>query len=152
MRGFIIVALLAATLLPFHSDAASSAEDAALAAAALLPRHSNAARSVEDFDLRTAEDLIDLCAVPEGEPMVEVARSFCYGYLSGVATYHRAINAGRRVKPLFCLPPKKKPSRAETAELYVAWGRANPQHMKETPIDSVIRFAMATWPCKKPRR
>ena len=124
----------------------------AIAAAALLPLQSLAASSVEDFDLRTAEDLVDLCAVPDGDPMVEAARGFCYGFLSGVGSYHRAINAGKKATPLFCLPEKGTLTRAEAAKMYVAWARANPQHMKEVPVDNVIRFAVATWPCKPAKR
>jgi glucose dehydrogenase len=56
---------------------------AAIATAALLPLQALAAGSVEAFDLRTAEDLVDLSAVPDGAPMMEAARGFCYGFLIG---------------------------------------------------------------------
>jgi hypothetical protein len=122
---------------------------AVIAAAALLPLQPRAAPSVEDFALRTAEDLVDLCAVPDGDSMVEAARGFCYGFLSGAGSYQRAINAGANAKPLFCLPEKGAITRGEAARMYVAWARANPQHLKEVPVDNVIRFAVATWPCKQ---
>lgn len=125
---------------------------AAIAAAALLPLQSRAASTVEDFDLSTAEDLVGLCAVPDGDPMMEAARGFCYGFLSGAGNYHRALNAGKKAKPLFCLPEKGTITRAEAAKMYVAWATANPQHLKEAPIDNVIRFAVATWPCKQAKR
>ena len=121
---------------------------AALTAAALLPMQSSADPNVEDFDLRTAEDLVDLCAVRDGDPMVESARGFCYGFLTGAGNYHRAVTAGKDSQPLFCLPEPKM-SRAEAAHLFVSWGRANPRHLKEAPIDGLIRFAVATWPCKQ---
>ena len=124
---------------------------AALAAAALLPLQSRAVPNVEDFELRTAEDLVDLCAVPDGDQMVEAARGFCYGFLSGVNHYHRAVNSGAKAKPLYCLP-ESGVSRAEAARMYVDWSRKNTQHLKEDPVDSVVRFAAATWPCKSAKR
>jgi hypothetical protein len=113
----------------------------------LLPLQSHGAASVESFDLRSARDLVDLCAVAADDPMAEAAHGFCYGFLSGAGDYHRAINAGENPRPLFCLPAKR-PSRVETANRYVAWSRANPQHLDEAPVDNLIRFAVATWPCQ----
>ena len=114
---------------------------------ALLPLQSYGEASVESFDLRTARDLVDLCAVYADDPMVDAAHGFCYGFLSGAGGYHRAINAGKDSRPLFCLPAET-PSRVEAANQYVAWSRAHPQHLDEAPIDNVIRFAVATWPCR----
>lgn len=123
----------------------------ALAAAALLPLQSRAVPNVEDFDLRAAEDLVDLCAVPDSDQMVEAARGFCYGFLSGVNHYHSAVSAGKSARPLYCLPDPK-PTRADAARMYVAWSRANTQYLKEAPVDNVVRFAVATWPCKPAKR
>lgn len=120
-------------------------------AAALLPLPSRAAHSVEDFDLRTAADLVELCDVPDNDPMFEAARGFCYGFLSGAANYHHSVNAGKKSTPLFC-PPEPKVSRAEAARLFVSWGRAQPQYLSEPPVDALIRFAVATWPCKQAAR
>ena len=126
---------------------------AALAAAAVLPLQARAAgHSVEDFDLRTAESLMDLCAVPDNDPMVEAAHGFCYGFLSGVNHYHRVLNVGKKARPLYCFPEKTMLTRADAARMYVAWGRDNPQHMQEAPVDNLIRFAVATWPCKSAKR
>lgn len=125
---------------------------AALAAAAILPVQVWAVPSVEDFDLRAAEDLVDLCAVPDNDPMAEAARGFCYGFLSGVNHYHRAVNAGKKARPLYCLPANAALTRAGVAKMYVDWGTANPQYSKEAPVDNLIRFAVATWPCTQAQR
>jgi hypothetical protein len=124
---------------------------AAIAAAALLPLQAVAVPNIEDFELRTAEDLVDLCAVPDSDQMVEAARGFCYGFLSGVNHYHRAINAGAKASPLYCLP-ESGVSRADAARMYVEWSQKNAKHLKEPPVDNVMRFAVATWPCKQARR
>lgn len=124
---------------------------AALAALALLPLPSSAATTAESFDLRNAADLVDLCDVPESDPMADASRGFCYGFLSGAGSYHRAITSGKNARPLFC-PPQPRVSRAEAARLFVGWGRANPQYLAETPVDALIRFAVATWPCPQAQR
>ena len=121
---------------------------AALAAAAVLPLQLHAGVTRATLDLKTAQDLVDLCTVADNDPNVEGARGFCYGFMSGAGHYHRAINAGKKAKPLFCLPDPK-PSRAESAKLFVDWARANPKYLSDEPVDALIRFASATWPCKK---
>jgi hypothetical protein len=79
--------------------------------------------------------------------MVEAAHGFCYGFLSGAGSYHRALNAGEDAHPIYCLP-KTVVSRAEVARLFVDWSLANSQYMDEPAIDTLIRFAVQTWPCK----
>jgi len=118
----------------------------ALVAAALLPLLTYAAASRESFTLRSAQDLADLCAVPSDDPMVEAAHGFCYGFLSGVGGYHRAITAGGKERPLFCLPAQRI-SRVEAAKMFVAWGQSHPQYLAEPAVDALIRFAVDTWPC-----
>lgn len=118
---------------------------AAMAAPALLSLSFGAAAEVE---VRTAADLVKICSVTDDDPRVDGARGFCYGFLSGAAHYHHALNAGRKGRPLFCLP-EKGVTRAEGATLFVAWAKANPQHMGEAPVDALARFAVTTWPCKK---
>jgi len=117
-----------------------------LAMAAVLPLQSYAAASVDSFQLHSARDLVDLCSVPDDDPMSEAARGFCYGFLSGAGAYHRTINAGANQRPLFCLPAQPL-SRVEAASKYVNWSRAHPQHLGEAALDNLIRFAVATWPC-----
>jgi Ssp1 endopeptidase immunity protein Rap1a len=124
---------------------------AALAATALLPLHAHAAATADTFDLRNAADLVELCDTPESDAMADTSRAFCYGFLSGAASYHRAITAGKASRPLYC-PPQPRVSRAEAASLFVGWGRANPQYLNETPVDALIRFAVATWPCPQAQR
>ena len=118
-----------------------------LLTAALLPLQSYAAASVERFELRSAPDLVDLYAVAADDPMAEAAQGSCYGFLSGAAGYHRAINVGENSWPL-CRLPTQRPFRVETANGYVAWSRAHPQHLDEAPADKLIRFAVAPWPCR----
>ena len=119
---------------------------AAVVATALLPLPFAAATAAE-VEVRSAGDLVNICAIADDDPMVDGARGFCYGFLSGAANYHHSLNAGKKGKPLFC-PPEPRVSRAQAAKLFVAWGRANPQYMVEAPVDGLMRFATETWPCK----
>ncbi len=103
----------------------------------------------KEFDLRNAQDLVNLCAVPDGDAMAEAGRSFCYGYLSGVYQYYVAIqDRGKTSAPKICIPDPK-PSRAQAAALFVDWAKANGRYMQEPAVDSLGRFAQATWPCTK---
>jgi Ssp1 endopeptidase immunity protein Rap1a len=124
---------------------------ATLAVLALLPFQAFAAATADTFDLRNAADLVELCDVPESDPMADASRGFCYGFLSGAGSYHRAITSGKNARPLFC-PPQPRVSRAEAARLFVGWGRGNPQYLTETPVDALIRFAVVTWPCPQAQR
>jgi hypothetical protein len=100
------------------------------------------------FQLRNAQDLIDLCATPEGDDATEAARGFCYGFLAGAYQHALAVNGGDQEKVGVCLP-EPKPTRAEVAGMFVAWGQANPQHTGESAVDALFRFGHATWPCAK---
>ena len=121
----------------------------AVTAAALLSLQCSAAAAAE-VEVRTADDLVKICSIADDDPRVDGARGFCYGFLSGAAQYHQAVNAGKKGKPLFCL--EQKVTRADGAKLFVAWAKANPQHMGETPVDALARFAVATWPCKTAKK
>lgn len=100
----------------------------------------------KNFSLESAQDLVNLCALTEQDPMMEAGRSFCYGFISGAYHYHRAIHPeGDSI----CLP-EPRPTRAEVAAQWVAWAQANAETLQESPVDSLFRFASTTWPCPKP--
>lgn len=123
---------------------------ATLLALSLVPAAAHAAGR-ESFQLRNAQDLIDLCGTPEGEPMAEAARGFCYGFLAGAYQHALAVAGGVPEKTGVCLPDPR-PSRAEVARQLVAWGNAHPQHMGESAVDALFRFGHATWPCPRVAR
>jgi hypothetical protein len=100
----------------------------------------------ESFQLRNAQDLIDLCGTAEDQPMADAARGFCYGFLAGAYQHALAVAGGAPDKTGVCLPDPR-PSRAEVARQFVAWGKAHPQHLGESAVDALFRFGHATWPC-----
>jgi hypothetical protein len=57
-----------------------------------------------------------------------------------------AQHAGPEVKPLFCLP-EPQPERRQAVQMFVGWAKQSSQYMGERPVDSLMRFATAQWPC-----
>jgi hypothetical protein len=41
-----------------------------------------------------------------------------------------------------------KLTRDQVIGMLVDWHRKNPQHASDAPFDGILRFAIATWPCK----
>src|SRR5215813_1813198 len=102
----------------------------------------------DDFLVRTTQDLINLCAASESDPMYASAVAFCHGYLVGVYHDHQAENAGPKATPLF-FPPNPPPKRVEAIKMFVEWAQANPQYQNDRPVDTIFRFLTTKWPCQK---
>lgn len=126
MTTFAAMALLTAT--------------SALCAPASSPGFDNA-----DFELKTAQDLYDLCTAEEGKAAFRTARAFCYGYFTGAKHYHDAAAGAEVIEPLAC--PPASVSRAESVAVFVEFVRANPQKAGDQPIDVVFEAIAARWPC-----
>jgi hypothetical protein len=102
----------------------------------------------DNFLARTTADLVELCAAPEADPLRVAAVHFCEGYIVGVSQYSQAVSAAPGEPQLFCLP-KPPPSRDDAVAMFVTWARRNANYMTERPVDTLMRFAGATWPCKR---
>ncbi|MGD9763315.1 MAG: Rap1a/Tai family immunity protein [Candidatus Binatia bacterium] len=118
-----------------------------IACASLVLGSGSAATAVtrEDFLVTSAQDLIDVCSVPETDPMHERATSFCHGFVTGVVRYHDAMTADPRTD-LFC-PPEPQPTRQDVIQKFVAWGKAHPQYAGEQPVDALFKFLVDAYPC-----
>jgi len=119
------------------------------AAALLLAAGAASAQVTQDnFVLRTTGDLVALCGVSPGDPNATAAIHFCEGYLLGLD--HFAEVTGRPFRgALYCPPEGLRMTRDEVVATLVAWHRRNPGPASEGPFDGVVRWAAATWPCKK---
>jgi Rap1a immunity proteins len=117
-------------------------------ASLLVPDLAGAAVTDEDFVLSTTQNLVNLCSVPASDPRAKEAIQMCEGYMLGAYHYYLATNSGKNDMRLVCLP-NPTPSRNQVAAMFVEWAKANPQYMKESPVDSEFRFMSARWPCKK---
>jgi Rap1a immunity proteins len=100
-----------------------------------------------NFNATTTRDLIALCADEPDDPLYVEAKQFCYGFLAGVAQFHRSIVLADGIKPIAC--PKHEVTREQLVGVFLDWGKANPQSMDELPVESLRRAAAAQWPCAK---
>lgn len=122
-----------------------------LAGAAVLALAAGAASAQvtkQNFMLRTTGDFVALCGVSRDDPNAAAAIHFCHGYYVGVD--HSAEILGRPLRNvLYCPPEGLKITRDEVLARVVAYHRQNPQFAAEAPIEGIIRWATAAWPCKK---
>lgn len=102
----------------------------------------------ENFTLRTTRDFVALCGVSGSDPNAAAAIHFCHGYYVGVD--HSAEILGRPLRGiLYCPPEGLKLSRDQVLAMVVDYHRKNPQFAAEAPIEGIIRWAAAAYPCKK---
>jgi hypothetical protein len=99
-----------------------------------------------NFNATTTRDLVALCSDEPGDALYAEAKQFCYGFLAGVAQFHRSMVNGDGIKPIAC--PKQEVTRAQLATVFLDWAKANPQSNDELPAQSLSRAAAAKWPCK----
>ena len=101
----------------------------------------------DDFLIVDAQDVVDVCTVPESDPMYAASVAFCHGYLVGSYQYHVAIFGHGTSQPVVCFPDPA-PSRTQAIDQFLAWLKANPVYLKDKAPDAITRFFVETWPCK----
>ena len=119
-------------------------------AAALLLAAATASADVtpQNFVLRTTGDFVALCGVSRSDPNAVAAIHFCHGYYVGID--HSAEILGRPFRGiLYCPPDGLKLTRDQVIAMVVDYHRKNPQFAGEAPVEGIIRWAAATYPCKK---
>lgn len=102
----------------------------------------------EDFEVKTTQNLINLCTVAPTDLMAAQAIHFCHGYLVGAYHYHSAEASGPGGNPMVCFPDPA-PSRSAAIALFVEWAKAHPQFMGEKAVETEFRFLLEKWPCKR---
>jgi len=100
---------------------------------------------ISNFNLGTTRDLVALCSDQPNDPLYAEALQFCYGYMAGVAQFHRAMVEGEKIEPLAC--PKDPVTREQLVGVFLDWAKANTQSMDELPVASLEQAAAAQWPC-----
>jgi hypothetical protein len=103
--------------------------------------------SLEDFELRTGQDLLDMCTLDANHRDYPVAHAYCVGFIEGAGQLHDALAAGPEFDRLVCAP--KNVTLDDVVTVYSSYAAANPQYMRESAIDSLVRAAAAKWPCGK---
>lgn len=102
--------------------------------------------SLEDFNLHTASDLVDICALDKSHPDHIAAMAFCYGFFEGGIHYDDAMSHSPSYQKIVCHPDGT--TRTQAVEVFVNYVRANPQYGSEAPIDTIFRALVAKWPCE----
>ena len=110
----------------------------------------SAAVTRDTFLVRTTQDLTELCTAPETDPLHAAATGFCFGYVVGAYHYYMSEQAGPDAKPMFCMG-EPQPTRQQSVQMFVGWAKQNSQYMGERPVDSLMRWATAQWPCPTAR-
>lgn len=118
---------------------------AALAAMPVVAK----AVSTENFAVHTTGDLVATCDTSASDPMHVASINFCEGFIAGAYQYHQAEAAGPKGRMLFCLPQNGSLTMDQAVRMFVQWAQQNPQYMQERPVDSLVRFATASFPCGK---
>lgn len=119
----------------------------ALASLLLLPALVGAVTE-KDFEMKTTQDLMNLCTVAPDDPLYQQAINFCHGYLVGAYQYYAAAAAGPEGVTLVCFT-EPYPTRNAAIGMFVEWAKAHPEFMQEKPVETEFRFLMETWPCQK---
>lgn len=119
-----------------------------LTVALLVPSVAGAGVTEKDFEIDTAKNLLNLCAVQADDPLQKEAIHLCYGFLLGAYAYHLAENSGKDGKLLVCLP-KPEPTRNESVAMFVEWLKAHPQYNDDEAVEAEFRFLTEKWPCKR---
>lgn len=97
-------------------------------------------------NIRTTENLLDLCNTAQNEASYPARIGLCVGYFSGVLDYHLADTRGNRRTRKVCLP-SAMPTRGEERADFVNWAQANRQYLDSPAVYGVMRFFISQYPC-----
>jgi len=113
---------------------------------AWMPQVARAGFETEDFRIRSAQDLVDLCAVATSDPLYASAIHFCHGFVSGAWQYHQSEANGPKGKQLACMP-EPPPTRDQAVAMFVTWSATHAEAMTEPAVDALFRFLIDKYPC-----
>lgn len=111
----------------------------------VMPSISNAADE-KDFEVKTTQNIINLCTASPDDPLYTQAVNFCHGFLVGAYHYYAAQASGPEGLKMVC-PPEPPPSRNEAIAMFIEWVKAHPEYGDEPPVETEFRFLIETWPC-----
>ncbi len=100
----------------------------------------------QDFEVRSTNDMVDLCTVAATNELYREAIHFCHGYLTGAYAYHVRLMSGPNAQNMFCMP-NPPPSRTDAINKYVIWVKSNPKYKGDPVPDTMLRFLIASYPC-----
>ena len=98
------------------------------------------------FPVRTAGDLVGLCAPRPVDPHGIAKQNFCHGFAQGVLSGElervRAAKGTQRI----CIP-NPGPTRTQTLADFSKWVQALPANANELAAASLLKFMVERYPC-----
>ena len=120
-----------------------------VAAMALWPSLAQAT-DTNNFAMKTTQDLFQVCATAQNDPMRAQAIEFCEGFLLGVVLYHDEIVSRTDLKRLICYP--QGVTRDQGIQAFIDWAKthqADQKFMGDPPVVGAVRGLASKWPCPK---
>lgn len=96
-----------------------------------------------DFLLTNAKQLGALCGANTNVAAIHM----CEGFLVGVNHMYQSV-ADALGERLYCLPTDKGITRDGVAQQFAAWVVKTPAAATMSPVDGVLEFGHATFPCR----
>jgi hypothetical protein len=100
-----------------------------------------------DFEVKTTQNLLNLCTAGPNDPNYREAIHFCEGYVVGAYQYYLSETGDNTSEALVCLPTPS-PSRNEVLRMFIAWAQTHPEYLNELPVETQFRFLTEKWPCR----
>ncbi|CAH2603972.1 conserved exported protein of unknown function [Rhodovastum atsumiense] len=114
--------------------------------AAALTGAAQAALTPDTFQIRTAGDLVSLCAPSTSDPNAVAAVHMCQGFLVGAYTVLKTDQEANPRLRLFCTP-EPPPSRNDAIAAFITWVNADPSRAALPPVDGVVGYLHQAYPC-----
>lgn len=121
----------------------------AIVAVALAVAGPASAITGDEFLLRSGADVVALCGAPASDPLYTAAIHMCHGFGAGTYQTIMAMTRHEKVEPVLC-SPQPAPSRNEVVTRFLDWAKQNPQHMTDPAVETLGRFFLTTYPCRRP--
>jgi hypothetical protein len=103
----------------------------------------------DEFLLRSGADVVALCSAPASDPLYTAAIHMCHGFGAGTYQTIVAMTRHEKVEPVLCAP-QPVPSRNDVVARFLEWAKQNPQHMTDPAVETLGRFFLTTYPCRRP--
>ena len=103
---------------------------------------------MKNFEVANTAALVTLCSAPENAEggLYDDAVMFCQGFVVGAAHYHDAVTGGPDSDPIVCAGGEV--SRDVLIDVFLTWTKAHPDSLSRPAVQSLVRAAVAKWPCK----
>ena len=113
--------------------------------ASLTAVNPSAAIEPINFEVRNNGDYVALCSASPQSPDYVAAIHFCHGFAVGFNRYHEALQEGKEMPPLYCLP--EKATRTGLIGEYLRYSKSHPEYDRDKVANVIMKFLVETYPC-----